>query len=87
MTRLIRKPVPMTTDEIAETLHRLAEAIRAGDSFEGSFEYLLPGEESHEGDDGRHCPHLMVQAAFRVGNRDFGQGFMEHIGEYVEVEP
>jgi hypothetical protein len=84
-TRTTKVPTPMTTDDLADTLSRLADAVRSGDSLEGSFEYLLPGpdDESHGCGD-NNCRHVMVIAAFRVGNRN-GQGGMESIGEYREV--
>ncbi|MEU8334708.1 hypothetical protein [Micromonospora tulbaghiae] len=81
MTEMRRTPEPMTTDELADTLIRLAEVIRKGDRLEGSFEYLLPGhDDKHDGDAMYGgCPHVMVTAAFRVGNQQ-GQGGMQFIG-------
>ncbi|WP_371409757.1 hypothetical protein OG423_14220 [Micromonospora zamorensis] len=85
MTEMRRTPEFMTTDELADTLTRLAEAIRTGDSLEGSFEYLLPDEEHPcDGYDGG-CPHVMVTAGFRVGNQQ-GQGGMQFIGGWKPAE-
>lgn len=84
MTERRRIAEPMTTEELADTLNRLAAAIREGDSLEGSFEYLLPGPDDKHHGDGMYggCPHVMVTAAFRVGNRQ-GQGSMQFIGEWT----
>lgn len=90
----MRLPEPMTPDELAAELVALAERIRSGDSLEGSLEYLLPdlGDvEQHEGDEsidpaGVRCPHLMVRAAWRVGNRTGGQGGMQMIGRWSQEE-
>ena len=71
-------PVPMTASELADLLRDLAEAVRTGDSLEGSLEYLLPDD-----DDANARHELMVQAALRTGNRN-GQGGMITIGRYVE---
>lgn len=77
-------PVPLTADELSRVLHGLADAVAAGDSLEGSFEYLLAYEDPHDCEEGP-CPHLMVRAAYRVGNRRGGQGGMEFIGKFREI--
>lgn len=83
MTEPSRTPAPMTTHELADTLVALAEAIRTGDSLEGSFEYLLPEHDDKHDGDTMHggCPHVMVTAGWRVGNRN-GQGGMRFIGSF-----
>lgn len=80
-----RKPIPMTTSGLADTLAALAESIRKGDSLEGSFEYLLPDPyDEHDCDTTNGgCPHVMVMASYRVGNLQ-GQGGMRMIGEWME---
>lgn len=38
-------PVPMTRDQLLETLEVIIEHIRQGDSFEGNLQYLMPYPE------------------------------------------
>lgn len=68
-------PVPMTSDELLEVLDDLTARVRAGDSFEGSLEYLMPTDEVVP--DGTE---FMVRAAYRIGNT-LGQGGMRLIGD------
>jgi hypothetical protein len=76
-------PVPMPTTELADLLAQLAEGVRTGDSLEGHIEWLLDyDEEAPKYGTSYH----MVQASFRVGNRQ-GQGGMEMLGKLTELTP
>lgn len=65
--------------ELAKTLREMAAAVEAGDSFEGSIEYLMPqplidswpGPGNHPGLTG--LDEYAVRASYRVGN-SMGQG-------------
>lgn len=71
-------PVPMTKDQLIETLEVMIEHIRQGDSYEGNVQYLMPyDDESGEIIEGAD---FVVSAAYRVGNLQ-GQGGMRMIGE------
>lgn len=83
-------PVWMSHDELVGVLADIHDRVRAGDSFEGSIEYLIPGA-----DDGRrdHRPYVteaewlrgsMVRASYRIGNLQ-GQGSLRMIGEMRDV--
>lgn len=68
-----RAPVYLTTVQLLDVLDDIRERVSAGDSFEGSIEYLMPDEDDPA--DG-----FRVQGAYRVGNSQ-GQGGMRMIGE------
>lgn len=84
-------PVWMSYGELMATLEDMRKHVAAGDSFEGSIEYLMPGPGEQE-----HFPEhadmpedewyrgVMVQASYRIGNRQ-GQGGMRMIGQMREV--
>lgn len=59
---------PLTRDELAAELHRIADSVAAGDSFEGSIDYTCMLEELPPGE-------FQLRGAVRIGNRD-GQGGM-----------
>jgi NTP pyrophosphatase (non-canonical NTP hydrolase) len=67
----------MTRTELADLLDDMANAVRDGDSLEGSIEYLLAGDATH--------PH-QVRAVYRSGNR-MGQGGMVVIGQDEQPPP
>lgn len=62
-----------SVDALSELLERVAKAVRAGDSLEGSIAYRLPLDNEVDGNG------LMVDAAIRTGNLD-GQGSVILIG-------
>ena len=66
-------PVPMTYEALAAVLRGMADLVEAGDSFEGSIEYLMPTPDDPADAD------VMARAAFRIGNLQ-GQGGMRIIG-------
>ena len=70
-------PVPMTKDQLVETLETMIEHIRQGDSYEGNLQYLMPFTDDMEIIEGAD---FVVSAAYRVGNLQ-GQGGMRMIGE------
>lgn len=77
-------PVAMPTTELADLLAQMAEAVRTGDSLEGSIEYLLPDPE--EVDAQISLRSHMVRASVRTGNRD-GQGGLIMMGKLADVTP
>ncbi len=64
------QPINMSRERLLEELDDIRNHVAAGDSLEGSFEYMLP--ENGAGYD--------VRAAYRVGNL-LGQGGMRFIGD------
>lgn len=79
MPMMRNMPAPMTREQLLALLRDITARVEAGDSFEGSLEYLMPtDEEVPEGTE------FMVQAAYRTGNLG-GQGGMRLIGEMREV--
>jgi hypothetical protein len=66
--------VNMSHDALLALLDDVREHVAAGDSFEGSLEYLLPF------DDDAPPRSFDVRASYRVGNLQ-GQGGMRMIGE------
>lgn len=71
---------PASTDELVEILESIIAAVRAGDSFEGFVEYLLPvacaEDEERAAKDRRWAEaDFAVRARYRVGN-SMGQGGM-----------
>jgi len=75
-------PVSMPTDELADLLEQMANAVRCGDSLEGFLNYLLPDPEDDDAPEGRYH---MVEARIRTGNQA-GQGGMIMIGQLREVQ-
>ena len=73
------EPEPMSHDQLADILGDVAAAVRAGDSFEGSIEWMLPDEPG-----GAEC---LVRGAWRLGNARHGQGFMRTLGHIVPTPP
>jgi hypothetical protein len=65
-------PIPMDAETLAAVLHDMAAHVEAGDSFEGSIEYLMPAPGDPE------C-YAMVRASYRIGNT-LGQGGVRLIG-------
>lgn len=74
-------PTPTTRDDLLHMLEDITARVRAGDSFEGSLEYLMPTDEDVPAD-----TEFMVRGAYRIGN-SAGQGGMRLIGEMREVPP
>ena len=74
-TTSVLRPVAMTEEEIGVLLHRLAEAVLAGDSWEGSIEYLLPEPGAVSDPEVR-----MVRGSFREGNTQ-GTGSVTLVGD------
>lgn len=72
-------PVTMSRDELLMVLEDIKERVEAGDSFEGSVEYLIPEEDAPPGS-------FAVRASYRVGNT-MGQGGLRMIGEWAEEGP
>ena len=72
----MNKPIPMTTEVLLNILDDIRARVAAGDSFEGSIEYLMPYDEDMELVEGAD---FMVHAAYRIGN-SLGQGGMRLIG-------
>jgi NTP pyrophosphatase (non-canonical NTP hydrolase) len=70
--------INMPREELADILDDMAARVRAGDSLEGSIEYLLADPDADH-------PH-QVRAAYRVGNR-MGQGGMVLIGQEETPNP
>lgn len=82
MAEMRQVPVPMARTDFAAWLHELADSVAAGDSAEGSLEYLLDYDD--EGPAGQNT--VMVRAGVRTGNL-MGQGGMQMISKWVEVAP
>lgn len=73
----MNKPVPMTKETLLALLDDIRAHVDAGDSMEGSLEYLMPwDEEKNEIIEGAD---FVVRAAYRIGNLQ-GQGGMRLIG-------
>lgn len=85
-------PVWMSHGHLVATLEDILDHVRAGDSFEGSIEYLLPDPDNpdevppefRDGKDGYFEPGVMVRASYRIGNLQ-GQGGLRMIGQMHEV--
>lgn len=75
-------PELMTYNALADLLEQMAALVRAGDSWEGFIEYLIPPMHTHD-NDGDGGMHVDVRARYRVGNLD-GQGGFIFIGQLVE---
>lgn len=71
------QPVPSTYVEVAAILRDMAERVEAGDSFEGSIEYVMPWPD--ENMEPVSDAEVMVQASYRIGN-SMGQGGLRLIG-------
>lgn len=76
------KPVPMTTDEMADLLEDMARTVRARDSFGGSiqFDALVDDVEELKGRD------YLVSGVYRIGN-SMGQGGTRMIGTVEPEDP
>lgn len=72
MSNLI--PRRMSYAELADLLDDMARRVRAGDSYEGNIEYVIPLEDT-EGLD-----MVEVRGTYRIGNL-MGQGGMRMIGD------
>lgn len=68
------QPINLTRAELLDVLDDLRDRVAAGDSLEGSFEYMLP-------EDG---PGYDVRASYRVGNLQ-GQGGMRIVGRMTDA--
>lgn len=82
MTVNRRVPEPMTRTQLLEVLDDIRERVAAGDSFEGSLEYTMPGVDSEED----LSVEFMVIGAWRFGNLQ-GQGGMRMVGNWVHHHP
>lgn len=69
------KPVPLTKAELVAILKDMLARVDAGDSLEGSLEYMLPDTEELEDTD------FVVSASYRTGNLE-GQGGMRMVGKF-----
>jgi hypothetical protein len=78
VTNLI--PEPMTMDRLADILDDMAARVRAGDSFEGHIEYMLPDEESAGDLLPKPDVDVYVSGVYRIGNLHYGQGGVRMIG-------
>lgn len=67
-------PVPMDKATLLKILDDIRILVDAGDSYEGSIEYLMPGPGDPED------AEFMVRGAYRIGNLQ-GQGGMRLIGK------
>lgn len=70
-------PVNMSHEDLLAMLDDIRKRVAEGDSFEGSFQYLMPL------DDDAPPRSFDVQASYRVGNT-MGQGGMRMVGEWRE---
>lgn len=76
----MNRPKPVTQDELVDLLEFITASVKAGDSFEGSLEYMMPDPEDYdEHADPRTHPYAMVMGAVRTGNA-MGQGGVMFIG-------
>lgn len=62
------KHLPMDAEQLLAVLDDMRARVAAGDSFEGSIEYLMPGPLEIDTD-----KDFAVMASYRIGNLD-GQG-------------
>lgn len=70
-------PVNLSHEDLLAVLDEIRARVAAGDSFEGSIEYLMP-------EDPDAPPRSFdVRASYRTGN-SMGQGGMRVIGEWRE---
>lgn len=73
-------PLNMSQEDLLAILTDITRRIAEGDSYEGSFQYLLPEDENAP-------PRSFdVQASYRIGNT-MGQGGMRMIGVWATVPP
>lgn len=79
-------PVAMPTDELADLLSQVAEAVGTGDSLEGWIQYSIPDPDDWPQVAADPRPMHMVIASIRTGNRN-GQGGMILLGELADVTP
>jgi hypothetical protein len=74
-------PVPASYAQVAAILRDMAALVEAGNSWEGSIEYLIPTAEDAlpppASDDEQ--PEVVVRASYRIGN-SMGQGGVRIIG-------
>jgi len=78
------KPVPSTYDFVGSLLRDMAAHVEAGDSFEGSIEYLMPdvpdwAQRGEPKPDDHVDDEVLVRAAYRIGNSQ-GQGGYRIVG-------
>jgi len=78
MKPLRLNPMPMTKQQLVDVLTDILQRVQEGDSWEGSIEYMMPGEPSEDVD-------FMVKATYRTGN-SMGQGGMRMLGPLLEDE-
>jgi hypothetical protein len=71
-------PVNMSHEDLLRLLDHIRACVAAGDSFEGSLQYLMPEDQFAA------ARSFDVQASYRVGNL-MGQGGMVMVGEWREV--
>ncbi len=65
--------IPVTQEQLVAVLEDVLEAVKAGDSFEGFINYLLPEPQDKEE------TYARLEARYRVGNLE-GQGSMRMVG-------
>lgn len=80
MTEQRMCPVNMSQESLLALLDDIRGRVAEGDSFEGSFQYLLPEDENAP------AHSFDVQASYRIGNT-MGQGGMRMVGEWRDVPP
>lgn len=71
---MMRAHLPMSQTDLLAVLDDIRQSVAAGDSFEGSIEYLMPGPLGMDTDE-----DFAVMASYRVGN-SMGQGGVVLIG-------
>ena len=69
---------PTSQEQLLELLDDIRERVAAGDSFEGSLEYLMPGPEPFNGPEFEGAD-FAARASYRVGN-SMGQGGVSLFG-------
>lgn len=68
-------PEPVSKQQLLDVLDDIRARVDANDSFEGSFEYLMPDPDDPDERDA----DFMLRAVWRVGN-SMGQGGMRSVG-------
>jgi hypothetical protein len=68
------KPQLLTKEQLVEVLEDLVNRVREGDSFEGSFQYMIPEDMA-----AIEAGQFEVTANYRIGNSE-GQGGYRMIG-------
>ena len=74
-------PVPVSKQELLDVLDDIRARVEAGDSYEGSLEYLMPFDEDMNVFEGAD---FVLRAGYRIGNRQ-GQGGFRMVGSMEPV--